>query len=357
MNRLFRSTPAAPFERGLEFGQVHAQKIAANLARYQELFARIATRPYDLNALGKQALLQIEAFDAALYQELCAMAEGAQLAPEQLAALNARTEILALLGAQQRGECSTLVWANPWGAPATAQTWDWHIEFAGGWLIWEIPHLNGHITKTVTEYGILGKIGVNNRGFGLHFNILHHEQDGKERQIGVPLHLLSRHLLDAAYGFSNAALQCCQKADVSASSVLTLVGAAGSASAAVSVEMYPGGPSLVLPQENGLLIHTNHFLAKTPAACDTEPAQFVDTLIRYDLLRRRLHGCSRFSEEALREALDSRLMGADGALNCQPADTTGEPWSVYATLATVSLDVVQGRLHVLDGGPDGTPCQ
>jgi len=357
MSRWFRSTRAAPFERGLEFGQIHAEKIATNLARYRELFARVAQRPYDLDTLGKQALWQIEAFDMALHQELCGMAEGAQLAAEHLAALNARTEILALLGAQQRGECSTLAWVNPWGAPVTAQTWDWYLEFTKGWLIWEIPHPSGHLTRTVTEYGILGKIGVNNRGLGVHFNILHHEEDGRSGQIGVPLHLLSRHLLDAGYGFGNAALQCCHQAKVSASSVLTLIGAADNASAAVSVELYPGGPSLIFPEANGLLIHTNHFLAAAPAACDTEPAQFADTLIRYDLLRRRLYGQSRFSEQELQEALNCRLMGADGALNCQPTEQGGEPWSAYATLATVSLDVAAGSLRVFDGGPDDRLCQ
>jgi len=357
MSRWFRSTPAASFERGLEFGQIHAEKIAANWARYRQLFARVAQHPYDLDALGRQALLQIEAFDLALHQELCGMAEGAQLAAEHLAALNARTEILALLGAQQRGECSTLVWANPWGAPVTAQTWDWYLEFTEGWLIWEIPHPSGHLTRTVTEYGILGKIGVNKRGLGVHFNILHHEEDGRSGQIGVPLHLLSRHLLDAGYGFGNAALQCCTQAKVSASSVLTLVGAADNASAAVSVELYSGGSSLVFPETNGLLIHTNHFLAAAPAACDTEPAQFADTLIRYDLLRRRLYGRDRFSEEALREALDCRLLGQEGALNCQPCDASSAPWTRYATLATVSLNVAAGEIDVFEGGPDGLPIQ
>jgi len=249
MSRWFRSTAAAPFERGLEFGQIHAEQIAANLARYRELFARIAQHPYDLDALGKQALWQIETFAPALHQELCGMAEGAQLAPPLLAALNARTEILAHLGAKQRGECSTLVWANPWGKPVTAQTWDWYLEFADGWLIWEIPQENGHLTRTVTEYGILGKMGVNNRGLGVHFNILHHQEDGCG-EIGVPLHVLSRHLLDAEYGLGNAALQCCHQVKVSASSVLTLIGAADNASAAVSVELHPGGTEWVFPQEN-----------------------------------------------------------------------------------------------------------
>ena len=49
-------------------------------------------------------------------------------------------------------------------------------------------------------------------------------------------------------------------ARVSASSVLTLVGAG----AAVTAELHPGGPGLVHPAADGMLLHANHFLAPTP---------------------------------------------------------------------------------------------
>ncbi|BAN48365.1 C45 family peptidase [Metapseudomonas resinovorans] len=346
MSILFRSSVLAPRERGREFGDAHARQIAMTVSNYQGLFQRVATRPYDVGALGAQALEQIAAFAAPLHEEILGIAEGAGIDAEFIGAINARTEILAYLGAQLRGECSTVVQANPFGAPVTAQTWDWYAEFADTWLTWEIPHADGRLTTTVTEFGIVGKPGVNNRGLGTHFNILHHQRDGE--RIGVPVHVLSRWILDSC-GDINQAMLLCHAAGVSASSVLTLVAAVEGASAAVSVELHPGGPALVFPDDNGLLIHTNHFLAEAVRPFDTEPAAYPDTLVRYDLLRRRLAGRAGLETHDLLTALNSHL-GSTGALCCHPAadlPQTGQ----YATLASITLDVLAGTLQALPGGP------
>lgn len=343
---IFRSSLFEPFARGLEFGEVFADKVRATVSAYQALFERVAKRPYDLHALGAQALAAIESFAAPLHQEILGIAEGAGLDANLLGAINARTEILAYLGVQLRGECSTLVFTDPFGAPVTAQTWDWYAEFAGQWLVWEIPHADGRLTTTVTEFGIVGKPGVNNRGLGVHFNILHHQRDGET--IGLPVHVLSRWLLDSCADI-NHALQLCHAAPVSASSVLTLVAAVEGASAAVSAELHPGGPSLVFPDAAGLLIHTNHFLADAARPFDTEPAAYPDTLVRYDLLRRRLSGRKALNARDLLDALNSHL-GSTGALCCHPDPALPETGQ-YATLASICLDVPGGTLRALPGGP------
>ena len=342
----FRSTVSDPFARGREFGEVFADKVQDTVSAYQALFGSIAQRPYDLSELGAQALAAIGAFAPPLHQEILGIAAGAGLDAQLIGAINARTEILAYLGVQLRGECSTVVVAEPFGAPVTAQTWDWYAEFAAQWLVWEIPHASGHLTTTVTEFGIVGKTGVNNRGLGVHFNILHHQRDGSG--IGLPVHVCSRWLLDSCTDI-NQALQLCHAAPVSASSVLTVVGAAPQASAAVSVELHPGGPSLVFPDAAGLLIHTNHFLAEQVRGFDTEPAAYPDTLVRYDLLRRRLSGRTALRADDLLHALNSHL-GSTGALCCHPDPALPEAGQ-YATLATVCLDVVSGTLRALPGGP------
>lgn len=343
---IFRSQVCEPFARGREFGEVFADKVRQTVSAYEALFARVATRAFDLQALGTQALEAIAGFAAPLHQEILGIAAGAGLAPAQLGAINARTEILAYLGAQLRGECSTVVLTDGFGAPVTAQTWDWYAEFAGQWLVWEIPHADGRLTTTVTEYGIVGKPGVNNRGLGVHFNILHHQRDGEH--IGLPVHVLSRWLLDSCCDI-NHALQLCHAAPVSASSVLTLVAAQADASAAVSVELHPGGPSLVFPDAGGLLIHTNHFLADAARPFDTEPAAYPDTLVRHDLLRRRLTGRKGLGERDLLAALNSHL-GSTGALCCHPDPALPETGQ-YATLVSLCLDVPAGTLRALPGGP------
>jgi hypothetical protein len=63
-------------------------------------------------------------------------------------------------------------------SPLAVQTWDWYEQFADGWLVWSIEVADGTYFHTLTEYGVLAKIGVNASGVGLHFNILHHAADG-----------------------------------------------------------------------------------------------------------------------------------------------------------------------------------
>ncbi|MFT0518605.1 C45 family autoproteolytic acyltransferase/hydolase [Pseudomonas faucium] len=346
MSTVFRSTCVHPAERGREFGDRFAAKVRATVQAYEGLFARVAKAPFDLQAMGNRCLEQVALFAPPLHAEMLGIAEGAGIAPALIGAINARTEVLAVLGARLRGECSTVVQIDPWGAPVTAQTWDWYAEFAEQWLTWEIPHGDGRLTTTVTEYGIVGKPGVNNRGLGVHFNILHHADDGAD--IGVPVHVLSRWILDSCSDI-NQALQLCQRAPVSASSSLTLVAAAERASCAVSVEIHPGGPGLVFPGADGLLVHTNHFLSSPARDFDTEPGSYPDTLVRHDQLLRRL--CNRPGLDAgdLLQALNSHL-GSTGALCCHP-DPALPAAGQYATLASITLDVANGTLRALPGGP------
>lgn len=346
MTRHFRSTATEPEARGREFGACHAAAIRRSLERYDALFERVAGRPIDAAAFGVAALARIAAFAPALGAELVGLAAGAGVAADRIAAMNARTEILAALRARARGECSTVVRIDPYSARALAlQTWDWYAEFADQWLVWEIPHADGRCVTTVTEFGILGKAGVTNRGLGLLFNILHHVRDGGP--MGVPVHILARAILDGS-GDINAALRLAHSTEVSASSCMTLVAAGDAASVAVAVEVHPGGPALVFPDADGLLVHTNHFLAVAERTRDLEPAMFPDTEIRHDLLVRRLRGRPATRASAL-TAMHSHL-GGIAAVCCHP-DPDGPRTGQYETLATIVLDVAAGTLEALPGGP------
>ena len=347
MTTEYRSPATDPAVRGRDFGQRYAAKIRGGLGRYQALFERVATRAFDLKALGAQALARIAVLAAPLHAEILGIAGGAGLAPELIGALNARTEILALLNAPLRGECSTVVRVDPFSnRPLALQTWDWYSEFSEDWLVWHIAHADGARTTTVTEFGIVGKAGVNSRGLGIHFNILHHRTDGGD--IGVPVHVLSRHVLDST-GDINCALQLINAAAVSASSALTLVAAVGDSSAAVSAEVYPGGPGLVFPDATGLLVHTNHFLSAPARDADTEPRAFPDTLVRHDLLTRRFAARPGLSPSQAVACMSSHL-GTVAAVCCHP-DRSKPVTGQYATLATIILDVAAGTLQALPGGP------
>ncbi|HZZ04997.1 C45 family peptidase [Paraburkholderia sp.] len=349
MSLVFRSTQTEPAARGREFGERHAQRIRAGVEQYRALFERVALRPFDMRDMGAEALVRIAEFAPPLQAEILGMAEGAQIDACLLGAINARTEILAALGASLRGECSTVVRVDANSAhPVAVQTWDWYTDFADQWLTWEIPHADGSVTTTVTEFGIVGKAGVNSRGIGVHFNILHHQRDGRE--IGVPVHVASRWMLDSCSDI-NEALQLLSSARVSASSSLTVIAAADNSSTAVSVELHPGGPGLVFPNADGLLVHTNHFVSSPAREGDTEPRQYPDTLVRYDLLTRRLSNRPDLNALHVLGAMNNHL-GTTGAVCCHP-DSMQPSSGQYATLATIVIDVANGTLEALCGGPCG----
>lgn len=350
----FRSTQTDPLGRGREFGECHAEQIRASVQAYRGLFERTAGGAVDLLTLGAQALQQIGAFAPPLHEEILGMAEGSGVDVREIGAINARTEVLAYLSRQctgdsgeaLRGECSTVAYVDPAAAaPVTLQTWDWYSQFAGQWLVWEIPHGDGRVTTTVTEFGIVGKIGVNKHGLGVHFNILHHASDGA--CIGVPVHVASRWLLDSKADL-NDALQLLASAPFSASSSLTVLASKAGEAAAISVEIYPEGPAFVFPDENGLLLHTNHFLDAKAAQGDTERGVYPDTLVRHQVLKRRLGKRTNLSVEEILKAMNSHL-GSTGALCCHPDPAVQA--DQYQTLVTVSIDAAAGTLKALAGGP------
>src|SRR5690606_32611426 len=113
MTYVYRSAEIDPLARGRTFGTRHAAQIAQTVAGYEALFAGVNGGPVDLRADGAEALQAIAAFAPHLHAEILGMAEGAGLAPERLGAINARTEVLARLGAQLRGECSAVIVLPP----------------------------------------------------------------------------------------------------------------------------------------------------------------------------------------------------------------------------------------------------
>jgi|GEM_PF-469042 len=352
MIRHFRSTATDARARGLEFGTAHADRIRTNIGIYQEMFERQAGGSFDMESAGSAALAATQAFAPALYEEMQGMAEGTGVDPALIGMLNARTEILAYLKAGTRGECSSVIHAPVDArAPTAVQTWDWYYALKDSWLVWEIPLADGSVTKTMTEYGIVGKTGLNTRGLGVLFTILHHAHDG--RRIGVPVHVVARHVLDSAATITRAA-QLAAGADVSASSSINLVSLEHDVSAAMTVELHPGGPGFVLPQANGFLVHTNHFLAPGLAAFDTEPKSFPDTLLRHDLLTRRMAALAEVNARTVLAAMASH--SGKGAAVCCHHDPAEAPSMQYETLSTVVLDLEAGSLDVHVGGPCSHPA-
>jgi isopenicillin-N N-acyltransferase-like protein len=348
----FTSTPLPPRERGLELGERFRAEIADAVGRYRTLFgvhgAAGGRDGFDIDDWSEQAWESITRLTPAYAEEIAGIAEGAGLPAREIAAVNARTEILVganPAAAVALSECSTVV-ALPEGlAPVAAQTWDWYDAMAGGWLHWTIPYPDGRVVQTVTEFGMLAKIGVNDAGLGVMLNMLHHaadEQASADGRIGYPVHLLSRTLLDEA-GSVKEAVSIASEASTTASTSLTVVDRDGEAA---SIELFPGGPGILEPT-HGLLVRTNHFVSREGA-----PGCIAHTLSNSTRVRRD-HLLSAFSTppDSPAQVLDAMHHHDPEGGVCRHIDPALPPVLRARTLATVVIDVEESHLDVRRGGP------
>jgi len=346
--RRFTSSSLEPHARGVEFGRTHRAEVARSVASYRRLFAATAVEPFDVDLWGERAAERIAELAPAHHDEIRGIAEGAGLPVGEVAALNARTELLAVANPTGVPECSTVVATRPGRAPLAVQTWDWYDAMADNWLLWTIPHPDGRVVQTVTEYGVLGKIGVSDAGVGVLFNMLHHDHDhdrlaGQRGLLGFPLHLLSRRILDTARSVDDA-LALARSVTPSASSSLTVV---DESRAAASIEMFPGGPGVVEP-EDGLLVRTNHFVsAAGETGCLADAIGPGSRVRRTTLLEALTDEPPATADDVVSAMADHREVGGV----CAHPDESTDPALWHATLATVRLDVAGRGLDVTPGGP------
>ncbi len=344
--RTFTSSVLPPADRGRELGERHRGDVERTVAAYRRLFAARATRPFDVDLWADRAWATITELAPEAAVEIAGIAEGARVPAREVAMLNARTELLAV--ADPTGvvdECSTVVALPENGRPVAVQTWDWYAAMSDDWFVWTIPHPDGHVVQTVTEYGVLGKIGVSSHGVGVMFNMLRHADDAlaEEKGLGFPVHLLSRRILDTARD-TDEALATARDVGTSASTSLTVVDESGRAA---SVELFPGGPGVVRP-EGGVLVRTNHFVSEEGAAgCLAASIGPGSAVRRTTLLDAFAGGVPRDADEVVGAMHDHREVGGV----CAHPDTSTDPVLWHATLATVALDVVDRTLHVTAGGP------
>jgi isopenicillin-N N-acyltransferase-like protein len=280
-------------------------------------------------------------------EEIAGIAEGAGLRVEQLASVNARTEILVAANPTGRSECSTVVSLPPGRSPVAVQTWDWYDAMSDGWFTWTVPHPDGRVLRTVTEFGMLAKIGVNDRGVGVLLNMLHHRNDIEAvltGEVGHPVHLLARAILDDA-GSADQAVDIASAPWTSASTALTVVDDHGGAA---SVELFPGGPGSFRPTD-GVLVRTNHFVSDGGRDGCLASSIGVSTELRRDHLLEAFAGHRPTSVAEVVTAMTHHL--PDGGV-CRHPLTDTDPVLWHRTLATVAIDPTA---RTLDVHPDG-PC-
>ncbi|MFJ9823470.1 C45 family autoproteolytic acyltransferase/hydrolase [Streptomyces sp. NPDC101160] len=330
-----------PRRRGRERGRLlAAAALNGALETYDRLFALGRIRPGTVRDDAHRALDAIGAFRPALREQIEGIAEGAGVEPWRIAALNARTEILARSAAVPPGECSTVV-RQAGGSPVGVQTWDWHVELGPYWHTLESTG-GRHRYVGLTEHGILAKIGVNSAGLALHFNILGHRDD---RVGGIPVHVLAALVLEEADGVEHAR-ELLASAPITSSGSFMLFDAAG----AVLLDLSPVGVFEAPRIAEGVHLRTNHFLTEVPAAGEKTWLYQPDSGERFAFLRERLtkdEADAVTGDELLRQLVTGP---GEPPVTCVP-DPSAPLGSRWASLATIVLDPAAREARILDGTP------
>ncbi len=269
-----------------------------------------------------------------LGEEIDGLAAGAGQTAADLWVVNARTELLGGVG-----EC-TVAGRLEGSGVQLGQNWDWHPDLAASTVIWTVVDDERWFT-TVTEAGMLAKLGLSSHGVATGLNFLNSTADGGVD--GVPIHVLLRLVLSHCDCLIDA-LGLLLGARVSASSCITVAAVEEGTPALLAVELSPSGAGVVWPDGDGVLAHANHFASPPAGTLDTEPGQRPGTLLRAWHLRRLIAAGT-----GLEQALCSHFPAGEGI--CRHAGT-GEPWADRrATLLSLVADPGALTLKLACGPP------
>jgi isopenicillin-N N-acyltransferase-like protein len=248
------------WERGFSHGSQCAGLIKRNLEICKSLccFMRkvsLETLLSDVKRFHKG----IRKYDPDLYKEMEGIAAGADVSIDEIIFLNVRTELMNAVWnkAAFTNEGCTSIFV---GSERTvdnniyvAQTWDWIEDSKEVIIMLHSDDQKGHQFITVTEAGIIGSMGINNKGIAVVLNYLPINEFNAQ---GTPYHLLLRRVLDSQSISDAQSNVICSPIAFALNIIM-----ANSNGQAIDMELTAKGTDLHFP-ENNLLAHTNHLLSR-----------------------------------------------------------------------------------------------
>lgn len=345
-------TSGDPFERGRVHGDRARDRVARSLANYARLFSfhGMAWEEAQSRSAGYRDL--IGGFDAALLDEMEGIARGAGRPFSEILALNARTEIMpsSFLTGTDSGEC-TAIGVNP-GASATgetllAQNWDWVGSQRESMILLRTREGSEPGCLTLTEAGMLAKIGLNSSGVGICLNILRSIFDATGA--GVPVHVLLRALLKRSS--VSDAIAFAAKLSFGGSSNVLMADRGGEVA---SLEFSPQGLRVVRG-DGGTLCHTNHFLHPDAAGWQATHLPSLSTIPRLERARELARSRPKQGIEDLKRLLRDESAGLLSI--CRQPDRSLPPELQLETVASVIMEPGRGVMHITPDVPSRADYQ
>ncbi len=318
----------AGYRPGTGHGEQLRDSIAEVLDYYRGLFG-LGSAALQREAEHFRAL--VVAFDPVLAEEIEGIAAGAAQAPWLLYALNARSELLNRLTV---AECTALV---DTGARILAQNWDWGRTLERHLVLLQIDSPGGLRIATLTEPGMLAKVGLNSAGLGVCLNILRHPSE----QPGLPVHVVLRAILTSPD--LTAVRQLVADQAVGKASHILVANATGDY---LSVE-FAGPRHFLLATRDGRLCHSNHYQA----------AEELNTGLPFYSTRERLARAEAMFLTGDAEPWSVLTDRCDGPLSvCRPYGPSESPgFGEVGTVFSLQMDLAARELRIRRGCDPAAP--
>lgn len=342
-----------PAERGRTHGEAFPEAIRQNVSTYMERFEHNGVPEPEVLDQAAEFLSRMEKWNPAYAAEIRGIAAGSGVDETNVAALNARYEVLyAAYSKQNAGTdgCTSfalLPEVTADGHTYVGQNWDWIPAIADTLIITEVYPDSGPNHLGVTEAGIVGaKMGVNEHGIGLVVNGLVTPDDG-ESPFRKPFHVRCREVLSAER--YDKALEPLVTTPHTCSANFVVGHGDGEA---IDIEAAPEQTGYLHPT-NGILTHSNHF--RNNGFRSRMERQLPDSLYRARRLRRLLKKQDGVTTEDISTALGDHF-GRPASI-CRHVDGDAHPHERTQTDVSVVADLTEGSLRIARGPPCETSYQ
>jgi isopenicillin-N N-acyltransferase-like protein len=312
-------------EIGYQHGYKCKDRIEKNISLYENVFNLERSK---LIKLSNHYEKKINAFNPKYGIEIESIAEGAEVEPFWIYALNSRTEIIN----RMIDECTAVYFKN---SSLLGQNWDWLQESEDLSVILRMKFENGLKILTMTEPGIIGKIGLNNYGIGVCLNYLHIEKES----LGVPVHILLRNILESRT--IEAAVRNIDQSDKGTASNILIGDKNGNyLDLELAIEKV-----FFYPTKDSIFIHTNHYLAE---GFDNSVDDFAGSIQRFAHANSLAKGLSGTTKDEMKLIL---LDSSDPELPICRRYSLIEEFGTVGTVTTILMDLRNKTLELTKGNP------
>lgn len=332
-----------PFTRGLHLGRSETERVTHTITAYMEIFAQTSgLNRTAVFAHAERFQPTIASYAPHLLEEMRGIAKGAGRDLREIIAINARTELM--YGATRWSECTSIGVSNAASADGhirLAQNWDWRPTLAGSLILWVLRRDDGPDLLTLSEAGMVGKIGINAMGLAMCINLLISDTDHSGP--AVPMHLILRRVLEEARSVEEAITligtteRCTSCFHLLADRSGTLAG----------VEATPTGQH-VFHATDGVLTHANHCIAPELFAHDSNAREYPETLARGERVQ-SLASARMIDENSLHNILaDHETSPGSICLHLEPGTSMLDN---HESIASIIFDLTAGTIDTAEGPP------